>query len=165
MAKQVEELETERLILRGIREDDAPEIVKWRSDPEIYRYFKNPHKITLEEHLQWFHDRYLPDENRLDWMCIEKATGNKIGVFGLIIEGNEAEINYLLAPEAQHKGYASEAIECQILFIEKNNINRVIAEIHGENLPSIALAKRLGLNFLKSENHFVIFYRDLTAIL
>ena len=40
MASNPERLRTERLILRGINETDAIEIVEWRSDPEVYRYFK-----------------------------------------------------------------------------------------------------------------------------
>ena len=162
MAKQVEELETERLILRGIREDDAPEIVKWRSDPEVYRYFKNPHRITIEEHMHWYHDRYLLDENRIDWMCIEKATGNKAGVFGLVLDEEKTEINYLLAPQVQHKGYAREIIGflffySHILF----DTNTVIAEIHKKNYPSIALVENLGFVLTGAKDDFLIYSKEV----
>ncbi len=45
MAKNVAELESERLILRGITEDDAPEIVEWRSDSEAYKFLRSPYRI------------------------------------------------------------------------------------------------------------------------
>ena len=85
MAKNVAELESERLILRGITEDDAPEIVEWRSDPEAYKFFRSPHRITMDEHLAWFRNNYLSNDNRLDWMCFEKSSGSKIGVFGSVV--------------------------------------------------------------------------------
>ncbi len=85
MAKNVAELESERLILRGITEDDALEIVEWRSDPEAYKFFRSPHRITMDEHLAWFRNNYLSNDNRLDWMCFEKSSGSKIGVFGSVV--------------------------------------------------------------------------------
>lgn len=85
MAKNVAELESERLILRGITEDDAPEIVEWRSDPEAYKFFRSPHRITMDEHLAWFRNRYLSNDDRFDWMCFEKSSGSKIGVFGSVV--------------------------------------------------------------------------------
>ena len=158
MAKQVEVLETERLILRGIREDDAAEIVKWRSDPGVYRYFKNPKKITIESHLDWYHTRYLQDENRMDWMCIVKETGEKIGVFGLVLSQEEAEVNYLLAPEAQHKGYAREVISVLIAFTNRTlRKKRVTAEIHHFNYASVKLVENLGFKLSTEEDEFLLY--------
>ena len=116
MASEIDIITTQRLYLRGIDEEDAAWIVKWRSDPEVYRFFKSPHRITLEEHLQWFNNNYKHNSSRYDWMCIEKDSGTRAGVFGLVRESECAEINYILAPEAQHKGYATEAIGALIKY-------------------------------------------------
>ena len=162
MAKEVEELQTKRLILRGIREEDAPEIVKWRSDPEVYRYFKNPQKITIESHLNWYYHNYLLDESRFDWICVDKQTEKIIGVFGLNYNGNNAEVNYLLVPEAQHKGYAQEAINCLISHARNYNVKTIIAEIHKDNSPSIALAERMRFVYVKNNENFMIFSREVS---
>lgn len=155
MASNPEKIQTERLILRGINETDAPEIVEWRSDPNVYRFFKSPHKITVKEHFNWYNNKYLFDENRFDWMCIEKTTGKKIGVFGLIRDGDSVELNYLLAPDAQHKGYACEAIKHIMKYaVEKWHSERVVAEIHKNNMPSIALVKKLGFELLYTKGEF-----------
>ena len=45
---------SERLSFRSITVEDTREIVKWRSDPDIIRYFKNPRPLTIEEHLKWY---------------------------------------------------------------------------------------------------------------
>ncbi len=163
MAKKVEELQTDRLILRGIREEDAPEIVKWRSDPEVYQYFKNPQKITIESHLNWFHTNYLQSENRFDWMCLEEETGKKVGVFGVVLSNEDVEINYLLASEAQHKGYAREAIGSLITYSHNLfDTKKVFAEIHKDNYPSIALVEKLGFVLTETEANFLIYSKEVS---
>lgn len=158
MAQKLEVIETERLLLRGINETDADLIVKWRSDPKVYRFFKLPHQITMDEHLNWYRNIYLLNESRYDWMCIEKKSNNRIGVFGLYVEQEQAEINYLLASDAQHKGYASEAIQFLITYaLESLKCKSVIAEIHEDNKPSINLVKKLNFSLISREGDFVVY--------
>ena len=158
MAKDLDKFQTERLILRGINESDATEIVEWRSDPEVYKYFKSPHKITIQEHFSWFNNSYLFNEDRMDWMCIEKGTGKKIGVFGVAIDGDIVELNYLLAPDAQHKGYANEAVKAIILHAkEKWPEKKMIAEIHKDNDASSRLIEKQGFQYSSADGNFVIY--------
>ena len=158
MAKNVDVLQTDRLDLRGINESDAPEIVKWRSDPTVYIYFKSPHEISIAEHLKWYQNQYLNDESRMDWMCIERNTGEKIGIVGLILKDNQAEMNYILSPNAQHKGYAAEALSCLMKYaIQNKNVFSMKAEIHKENKPSIRVAQKLGFIISDSKDEFVIY--------
>ena len=158
MAKNVAELESERLILRGITEDDAPEIVEWRSDPEAYKFFRSPHRITMDEHLSWYRNNYLSNENRFDWICVDKSSGRKIGVFGAVRDGKTAEVNYLLAPYAQHQGYALEAVKRVIEYVRSElHIKRVAAEIHRDNAPSIALAERTGFTLESESGDFLLY--------
>ena len=156
MAKFVESMETERLLFRGIDTESAPEIVIWRSNPDVYRFFKNPHQISMEEHIKWFKRAYLSNEDRIDWICIEKSTGKKIGIFGLIRREDETEVNYILDPKAQHKGYATEGVKRIILFAKEYWKSKVItAEIHKDNMRSIALVERLGFKQLSSSDDFL----------
>ena len=161
MAIVTDIIETERLRLRGIDETDAPLIVSWRGDPAVYRYFKNPRKITEEEHLRWYRERYLPDEAREDRMCLTKD-GERIGVFGLIREGDSAEVSYLLAPEARGKGYAAEAVNGLLRYAKETwRVCRVTAEIHKDNGPSLALARRLGFTPAGETGDFIIFEKEV----
>lgn len=158
MAQNIETIETKRLMFRGINETDAELIVDWRSKPDVYMYFKSPHQITLEEHLKWYNTNYLSNNNRFDWMCIEKESEKRVGVFGLYRDKESAEVNYLLAPEAQHKGYATEAIRSLIEYaFVKWNSKRVFAEIHKENKPSIELVKKMGLEIVSQDETFVVY--------
>ena len=158
-------LKTERLTLREIRETDAAQIVEWRSNPEVYPYFKAPHALTKEEHLRWYHHSYLTDANRLDWLCLAAETEKPVGVFGLrrISETPEvAEVSYLLAPEEQRKGYAAEAIRALIRHAaEAWDAQTVIAEIHKDNAPSVRLVEKLGFAFRKQTESFCVYVLDL----
>ena len=158
MASNVETISTERLLLRGIDESDTAEIVKWRSNPEAYKYFKDPHEITVEEHTNWFRNRYPYNEARYDRMCIEKATGSRIGVFGIVREGDTAEVNYILAPEAQHKGYATEGVRALMDYAaQKWGTRKIIAEIHEDNEPSIIMVRKMGFTLAQHKDRFVIY--------
>ena len=57
--KNVTELKSERLTFREITYDDAGKIVEWRGDPKVYIFFTRPHKVTLEEHLHWYNNKYF----------------------------------------------------------------------------------------------------------
>lgn len=162
MARDFDIIETKRLLLRGIDESDAELIVQWRSVPTVYQYFKAPHQISIEEHINWYRNRYLENVNRFDWICIEKESGNRIGVFGLCKEGKKVEVNYLLSPEGQHKGYAVEAIRGLIEYASKMwNNKQVLAEIHCENQPSIALVEKLGFELISRSGPFVIYGKEV----
>lgn len=162
MTKIVDQIITKRLLLRGIDETDTEKIVLWRSDPDVYKFFKSPHAITAEEHIAWYSNTYCHDPNRYDWLSIERNTGARIGVFGLVKGKSSAEVNYILSPEAQHKGYASEAIEALIDYAHsKWTIISVKAEIHRDNSPSISLVSRLGFQKKESDGDFDIFIKDL----
>lgn len=157
-----EEEQKARILLREIESDDAQYIVKWRSVPEVYQFFRSAHEITLQEHLKWYNTKYLNDNDRKDFIAEEAETGNRIGIFGIKklneCEGRCAEVSYLLIPEAQKKGYGEEAVLILIwLAKEKWAVSKVIAEIHEENSASIALAKRLGFVRKEQSGRFVVY--------
>lgn len=163
--KVVPYLETERLLLRGIKEEDTDWIVTWRANRQVYQYFLSPHALTREEHLQWFRSRYLLNDNRFDWLVIEKETNRPIGVFGINKSSkniSEVEINYLLAPEAQGKGYAREGVEVMIEWVKsKLECKSAIAEVHCENIPSITFIEKMEFIKEKQQGNFYQYKRVL----
>ncbi len=158
-------LETKRLILRDIQESDAQLIVKWRSNPDVYKYFCSPHPITIEEHNKWYSNRYIYDVKRFDFMALLKETLTPIGVFGIkMIEtkNQSAEISYILSPQMQGNGYASEAVERLNRYIKEYwNCKISVAEIHKDNINSIRFAKNLGYKYVSDNKQFIIFEKAL----
>lgn len=163
LKKQPLGLHTARLYLRQITKEDAQAIVELRSYPESYRFFRAPHCLTLEEHLRWYEESYCFDENRVDWiaLCEEKP----IGLFGLRKAPQEAgcvEVSYLLAPEQQGKGYASEAMKALLRWAVTNwGAQRAFAEIRRDNQASLKFIKQMGFTYWKQEGEFVFYQRVL----
>lgn len=158
MCKDIDSFETDRLSFRGISLADADLIIKLRSDPEVYRFFKSPHKISFDEHINWYYNCYLSSNKRFDWICIEKSTGTRIGVFGIFIEDGKAEVNYILSPESQHNGYAYEGLNALLQYsIDKWSVHEIIAEIHKENTASISLVKKIGFDLISSNGLFTVY--------
>lgn len=156
-------IETERCFLKEITIDDSEQIVKWRSDPNVYCFFKNPIKISLESHLKWFNDSYLINENRIDLILYLKNTNIKIGVFSICkCEDNKAEVSYLLDERLQGKGFASEALNAmEQYFASLWGINSFIAEIHKDNIKSITFIKKMGYVKSIESEHFYIFEKQI----
>lgn len=156
-------IETERLVLREITEEDTNIIVEWRSNPEAYRFFKNPTPITIESHLNWYHSQYLEDSNRIDYIAIEKDNGNKIGLFGIILQDRDSvEVNYLVSPNFQCHGYATEAVYALLRFSQQIfSRSKAIVIVHKDNFASIHLAKRLLFEKSKCNECFNIYSKDL----
>lgn len=120
-------IKTDRLWLRQIDETDAEAIVSLRSDEEVYRYFLNPVRITVDAHKVWYKEQYSSDDNRIDGIAVDDETGTFIGVYGVKkdVDGT-VEVSYITHPIYKGYGYASEAIESVIKWsVDKWNIRTV----------------------------------------
>lgn len=157
MAYDLPKLCTKRLYLRNISYKDAEIIVSWRSDPDVYRFFLNPHVISIEDHLKWYKNNYLMDNNRCDWIAYDKEN-DPVGIFGIrkdLDDDNEAEISYILAPNKRGQGYAKEAILSVIGFVkERWKCEYITATIHEENKDSLKFAERLEMYPVSKVNSF-----------
>jgi len=159
---------TERMFLRGIEELDAGWIIAWRTDLDVYKYFKSPHAVTLAEHRNWFRNNYLFNDNRVDFFAIGKSSGIPVGVFGISRKNDKSdtvEVNYLLDPEQQGKGLASEAVEALIAFAHREwGSKYAIAEVHKENVSSIRLAEKIGMTRLNDFGKYEIFRKSIKEL-
>lgn len=156
---------TDRLILRDIVIQDTELIVKWRSNPDIYKYFLNPYPLSKEEHLKWYYNNYISNSNRFDFIAIRKDTKKAIGVFGIKrsdYRSRQAEVSYILSPEEQGKGYASEAILKLLNYIKIEwKCEKATAVIHKHNQISIQFAEKLGYRCVDHKGIFGIYEREL----
>jgi len=159
-------IETKRLVLIGLKENHADAVVRFRQDKEIYQYFKNPKKITLEEHLHWYHNSYLQDNSRYDFVITLAEESHAIigtcGISDLNTKDNTMEVSYLLAPECRGKGYAKEAVEALINYgIERWSIREVMAVVHKENEKSLHFIENMGFVKKQEDGKFTVFGKEV----
>ncbi len=154
-------ISTERLELISLSEEHAEVVVGLRNDENVFKYFKNPHRITLEEHINWFKTRYTNDERRFDFVIALKDTGEIIGTCGVSEfdkDEKSAEISYMLAQEYQGFGYAKEAVSKLMEYCCKMyDINTFFAIIHKDNKSSIKFIEKLNFCIVNIEENFVLY--------
>ena len=149
-----EELETNRLILRKIVDDDAEMLYKnIYNNFEYFKYyyqlpFKDfeEYKTLVEKYKEWY-----ANGNHFRWGIVLKETNEMIGLVQLHTKdslNNNCKIGYIIGYNYNKKGYAKEAVKAVIDFgFSKLNFHRIEANIVVENTNSIKLAESLGMHF------------------
>ncbi|MFI0491070.1 GNAT family N-acetyltransferase [Flavobacterium sp.] len=151
-------LETERLILRRLVNDDFNEVLALRSDKETMKYIPRPLAKTKEdamEHIALI-DLRIESNEGINWGITLKNDSKLIGIIGhyrLKPEHYRAEIGYMLLPEYHGKGIMTEAIKEVVNYGFKiMRLHSIEALIDPRNSASENVLKKNG--FVK-EAHFI----------
>lgn len=146
-------LETKRLILREMTEEDIPALHGFLGDPEVMYAYE--HGFSMEESADWCRRqmaRYEKDGFGL-WAVIRKEDGQLIGDCGITMQDigkgeaeKKEEIGYHLRKDCWHQGYAIEAAGAVKKYaFEVLNLPEVYSIIRDTNLPSQKTARRNGM--------------------
>jgi len=145
-------LETQRLVLRDIEEDDAEALADLWTDPSVTMFMGGPrdydNMISVFEQDAAAHDLRVYDL----WTLVEKSSERIIGHCGLTdkdVEGElEIELIVVLAHDAWGKGYGSEIASALLEYaFTTAGLERVIALIEPNNRASERMAKSIGMHF------------------
>ena len=159
-------LETRRLTLRELQASDLDCVTGMLSDPEAMHFFGTVY--TREQSVTWIarqQERYAIDGYGY-WLAIERDTGEPVGQMGVVqaeVDGvSEPSLGYIVQRAHWRRGLASEAAaSCRDWVFDRQPVSRVITLVRPENLPSLAVARRIGLEierrtiFARYE-HFVL---------
>jgi len=144
-------LETERLILREITDDDAPALFGALSDFEWLRLWGFPVHKTVEDTRAWIASlkQAYKDRTQVRWGICLKGNDTPIGSAGFyrfMPHHFRAEITYEQARHASGQGYMTEALKAIVRFgFEQLDLHSIEAGIDPEHPASIRVAKRLGM--------------------
>jgi [ribosomal protein S5]-alanine N-acetyltransferase len=147
--KMPERIETERLVLRKPRLDDAHAIFDgWAQDPEVTRYLTwRPHE-RLEQTREFMQVciRLWEGETRFPYMMTLKENGQVIGMLDPRIEGPKVGIGYIAARAHWGRGYVPEATRAVIDWaFRQSSIYRVYATTDVENSASRRVLEKVGM--------------------
>lgn len=143
-------LETERLILRRLTTDDAHAVFKLRSSPETMKYVPRPLAVTIDDALGHIAtiDEKVNNNTGINWAITLKGNPEMIGIIGnfrIEFENYRAEIGYMLLPEFNGKGIASEAIAAAVKYgFEGMKLHSIEAIIDPENFASGRVLEKNG---------------------
>lgn len=144
------DLDTERLFLKNISEEDREFIFSQFSDKDVTRYLFDEEPLTDMEGADEIVRVYLQPEPRPRhrWILIRKSDGAKLGTCGFhnwYPEQGKVEVGYDLKEEFQGMGYMQEAMKAIIAFAtDRMQVKEICAIIYVENHKSIHLAEKLG---------------------
>ena len=154
MILETKRIETDRLILRPFRIEDAHDMyVNYASDPEVTKYLRWPAYTTetdAVERMQWMQDQYAAGDVG-DWAIELKTICQVIGGIGIVScneKANCVHIGYCIGRSWWHQGIMSEAFSAVIDYcFSEGNVNRIEA-MHDPNNPhSGDVMKKCGLKF------------------
>ncbi|HEX2696492.1 MAG TPA: GNAT family N-acetyltransferase [Anaerolineales bacterium] len=147
--KPPEKFETERLILRRPRLDDAIAIFsKYAQDREVTRYLTwQPHKNIEETHSIVELMLKLWDEGKVyTYIIALKDLDSAIGTIAMQPNGFKVEIGYALARSYWGKGYMTEAARVIINWLfQQPDVYRVFAACDIENSASARVLEKAGM--------------------
>jgi ribosomal-protein-alanine N-acetyltransferase len=155
-------LETERLLLRRVNENDVNEVFALRSNPETMKYIPRPLVKTIDdalEHIAMIDSKIINNEG-INWAITYKNNTKLIGIIGhyrIKSEHFRAEIGYMILPEYNGKGIVSEAVKEVVTYgFNEMKLHSIEAIIDPENFGSEKVLQKCG--FVKEahlkENEF-----------
>ena len=147
-------IETERLVLRAYRLEDFPHLAAAWADPEVVRYIGGRPSTEEESWTRLLRNNALwPMLGYGYWAATEKATGRYAGDVGFAdfkrdiepsIKG-VPEIGWVLAPWSHGRGYATEAAQAALRWLESAlGPQRTVCIINDDNLASLRVAEKCG---------------------
>ena len=151
-----EAIETERLRLRRSRPDDAEEISRYRSDPDVNRQqgWERTDPEGVRRDIEEMAAR-APGEpgGWVQFTVEERRGGSLVGDVGLSPADGEPgviKVGYTIDPAHQRRGYATEAVGALVRYaFEELGAAVVRAYASAENAASIRVAERVGMRLIE----------------
>jgi len=147
----VDDIVTERLVLRLLQAQDVPAFAAYRSDPDVARYQSWDTSYTTTDG-----ERLVASQHGVDfgdpgpWVqvaAVDRATGDLCGDCAVRVATDQprtAEVGVTLAPAKQGSGLATEALGAVVTrLFEHHGIHRVYAEVDDRNRAVHHLFERL----------------------
>jgi ribosomal-protein-alanine N-acetyltransferase len=152
--KTMKVIETERLILKQLKVEDAEDLYRIYSNRETMKFMGTgsasieEERSNIQKHIEKYYNKYGFGL----WATVLKENNTLIGRCGLLyqeIEGTkDLELAYLIDNTYWGKGLATEAAQSIIkIGFDRYKFNRIIAIINPQNIASIRVAKKIGMNY------------------
>jgi RimJ/RimL family protein N-acetyltransferase len=151
-----EAIETDRLRLRRSRPDDAEEISRYRSDPDVNRQqgWERTDPEGVRRDIEEMAVRAPGEPGGWVQFSVEEREGGRlVGDVGLSPADGEPgviKVGYTIDPAYQRRGYATEAVGALVRYaFEGLGADVVRAYASANNAASIRVAERVGMRLIE----------------
>ena len=143
---------TDRLMLRGMQEDDFEALYDLYSNDNIYAYRPGVARKTREsvaKLIEKYNEEYIGKEAVYFAVCMKEDSGNVVAVgeiFAVDSRLEQVDIGYSVREAYWGKGIATEVVAGLIKYLfEEIEVNRIRAHVMPENVPSHNVVTKNGL--------------------
>lgn len=145
-------LQTERLRLRHMTEQDAAFMLGLLNDPAWHRFIGDRGVRTIEGARAYILAGPMDMVARLGfgfYIVERREDGQPIGACGLAKRDylDDVDIGYAFLPEYGGQGYAIEAARGVLAHARELDLKRLVATVRPDNSASIRVLEKLGLRF------------------
>jgi [ribosomal protein S5]-alanine N-acetyltransferase len=146
-------IETDRLILRPLRREDAASVFDYACDPEVTTYVTWDAHESIDDSKQYIEGAIVTQQTSpLSPLAIILKTepGRVIGTIGIGTASNkyEGELSYVIARKHWRKGLVFEAASALLKeSFQQYGYKRICAWCIKENTASSGLMKKLGMKY------------------
>lgn len=144
-------LETERIILRGMRVSDTDDMFDYARRADVTRFLTwSPHRDRdyTRQYLEYLGSRYAAGDF-YDWAVVLRSEKRMIGTCGFTridLSNNSGEIGYVINPDYSGKGIATEAAARVLEFgFRELSLHRIEARHMKGNSASHRVMEKLGM--------------------
>lgn len=83
-----------------------------------------------------------------NWIVRDRAGGRAVGTLQATIvdDGRGAEVAWMIGGPWQHRGFASEAVQALVSWLDARGVPTITAHVHPDHHASAAVAARAGLS-------------------
>lgn len=136
--------------LRAIETHDLPQLLAWRNDPHLRRYFREYRELNLTQQRQWFDTRVNGDPSTRMFAIVERSRQRLLGACGLCyidwVNRNADFSIYIGADELYiDERFAPDAAVTMIDYaFGELGLHRLWSEIYGFDSPKQRFFESLG---------------------
>ncbi len=153
---QMSTMQTERLVIRGTREEDGPLCLDIWLDEEMGRYMSDPPRDRADEDTLNFAKGIEEDDGWYPMVVLHKETGEFVGTCSVVPEedGKRWDLGYALHKRYWKQGYGTEMLRQLIEKGISEGVQSFTAYVAQENAASNALLRKLGFRILREGKGF-----------
>ncbi|MDP4094974.1 MAG: GNAT family N-acetyltransferase [Bacillota bacterium] len=141
---------TDRCRLRQVQPDDLSQVLSWRNDDRIKKWFVNRSTISPQQQIIWYNN-YLNNDNDMIFIIEEKSnTGSPIGLISLYNinpESNTAEFGRFMIGDFNYRGkglgFECANAVCAFGFGELG-LREIHLDVFEDNTSAVGVYKKIG---------------------
>lgn len=150
-------IETQRLILRPLKEADADEAFRnWASDPRVAKFMRYSTHESVDVTKEWLEaeEKAVDGDDNYTFGFVLKESGKLIGSGGLIRRDDAFEIGYNVMYDCWNKGYTTEASKAIMKFGKETlGVKKFIACHAVDNIYSGKVIESLGFKYVGNSTY------------